>query len=282
MGPSQLLLQPLRLTPGAEWPLPATGWTFARIRSGEGYLLGRNSATECTPGCVAVSGGGQPVELRASQLGPVELDWFRLDPASLFGVLTLFERRRVDHPADMSPVLPWVLPPGSPASVRFAEAVTAGATRPLEQRGRLLEVVAAALSPEPFRSTTPEGYQRDAGDRLEELLHQLTDAELLALSADQLAEMCRCEKRRLLLLFRERFGGSLPGQQGEWMRLKACSLLAQPGASITSVARACGYEEPDAFRAWFRRQFGKAPAKWRRDTLGRNDLRTEGETAASE
>lgn len=282
MGPPQLLLQPLRLTPGAEWPLPAAGWTFARIRSGEGYLLGRKIAAACATGCMIVGGGGHPVELRASQLGPLELDWFRLDPASLFGVLTLFERRRLDHPEDLSPPLPWVLPSDNPATVRFTEAVTAGASRPLEQRGRLLEVVATALSPEPFRSTTPEGYQRDAGDRLEELLHQLTDAELLVLSADQLAEMCRCEKRRLLLLFRQRFGGSLPGQQGEWMRLKACSLLAQPGASITSVAKACGYEEPDAFRAWFRRQFGKAPAKWRRDALERTDVPSGQETMASD
>jgi AraC-like DNA-binding protein len=28
------------------------------------------------------------------------------------------------------------------------------------------------------------------------------------------------------------------------------------------VAKACGYEGVDAFRAWFRRQFGMAPTQW--------------------
>jgi transcriptional regulator GlxA family with amidase domain len=66
-------------------------------------------------------------------------------------------------------------------------------------------------------------------------------------------------------LFRERFGESLPGQREAWRRIRACNLLSQPGASIASVALACGYDDSDAFRAWFRRQFGKAPAQWVRE-----------------
>ena len=85
----------------------------------------------------------------------------------------------------------------------------------------------------------------------------------MTLPIEELARCCRCEPRRLLSIYRERFGDSLPGQQREWRRLRACSMLSQPNADIASVARACGYEGVDAFRAWFRRQFGMAPSQWR-------------------
>jgi AraC-like DNA-binding protein len=97
------------------------------------------------------------------------------------------------------------------------------------------------------------------------LLHQLTDAELMSLPVEELARRCHCETRRLLLIYRERFGGSLPGQQREWVKIKACSMLSQPHADIASVAKACGYEGADAFRAWFRRQFGMAPTQWQQE-----------------
>ncbi|MFM7804059.1 MAG: helix-turn-helix domain-containing protein, partial [Verrucomicrobiota bacterium] len=46
-------------------------------------------------------------------------------------------------------------------------------------------------------------------------------------------------------------------------RIKACALLSRSDIGIEAVARACGYQHADAFRAWFRRQFGMAPARWR-------------------
>jgi AraC-like DNA-binding protein len=266
--PSHLLLQTFRLAPGEEWEFPNEGWTFAWVASGESYLLGSKTPLALTSGSLAVSTGGSPKQLRASQIAFTVVHWFRLSPAALFGVLTMMERRGLDHPEGLTPAFPWVLGPETEPAQCFSRVVASGASRPLSQRGRLLEIVSLVLSPAPVVQAVRTGHRPDAGDRLEEILSQLTDSELLALSAGDLAEMCRCEKRRLLLLFRERFGGSLPGQQAEWRRIKACSLLSQPGASVVSVARACGYEEPDAFRAWFRRQFGKAPAQWRREMKG--------------
>jgi AraC-like DNA-binding protein len=210
-----------------------------------------------------VPGGGIRLTLRASRLGPVRFRWFRLEPASLFGVFTLFERRKIDHPEDSKPGLPWVLDVGTPAARRFAAFEPSRDACALEQRARLLELVSVVLSPPPFISGIPVGSPRDAGDRLEELLHQITDAELMTVPVEELARRCRCEPRRLLSIYRDRFGESLPGQQREWRRLRACALLEQPGTDITSIARACGYEGVDAFRAWFRREFGMAPSQWR-------------------
>jgi AraC-like DNA-binding protein len=266
--PTQLLLRSRKLEPGEDWALPRKGWIFVRVRSGDTYLLGKQTSAACSAGQVAVS-AGKALELRASRMGGAEFDWFQFDTSTVFGVLTFIERRRLEHPEEITPALPWVLTAGSEPGRLFTLAVSSasGVLPALEHRGRLLSLVSAAVGPRPALPPAESAYRRDALERLEELLNQLTDSELLRLTADELAAMCRCEKRRLLLLFREHFGDSLPGQRSEWMRLKACSLLAQPEASVQSVARECGYERPDAFRAWFRRQFGMAPAEWHRQRL---------------
>jgi AraC-like DNA-binding protein len=211
---------------------------------------------------VAVHGGTCSLRLRASQLGNLSFRWFRLDPTTLFGVFTLLERRRIDHPDQINPALPWVLDREDPVTEHFASTRLSNDTASLEQRARLLELVSKVLSPPAYKSSIPVGSPRNASDRLEELLHQLTDAELMSLPVEELARRCHCETRRLLLIYRERFGSSLPGQQREWLKVKACAMLAQADSDIASVAKACGYEGVDAFRAWFRRQFGMAPTQW--------------------
>ena len=262
---SQLLLNHSKLLPGEEWNVPEEGWVFCQVESGEGYLLGGSHPLLCSQGGILVTSGVRSLQLRASQIGGVAIAWFRFVPSALIGILTLPERRRLENPGIGTSPLPWVLPPEHEASRLFQAAVRSGRRSPLSERSQLLGVVSAASLPLSSTSATGPRGRQDAGDRLEEIVHQMTDGELHALTAEQLADMCRCEKRRLLLLFRERFGESLPGQREAWRRIRACNLLSQPGASIASVARACGYEDSDAFRAWFRRQFGKAPAQWVRE-----------------
>ena len=261
---SSLLLQSDGLQRGGEWEFPTSGWTFLWLQSGEAYLMGHAPTLPVSTGMVVVHGATAALRLRASQLGDLAFRWFRLDPSGIFGVFTLLERLRIDHPNELNPRLPWVLPAGNPAARGFQEITTTCPTGSLQQRARLLELVSGILSPPPFESTTPVGSPRGAGDRLEELMHQLTESELLALSVEEMARRCRCEPRRLLFIYRERYGRSLPGQKRQWLRIKACALLSRPDIDIATVARACGYPQADAFRAWFRRQFGMAPARWRK------------------
>ena len=262
---TQLFLNPLRLAPGAEWEIHGEGWTLALIQQGEAYLLGKGTALSCPPGSIVVVAGGGRFELRASRIGGAVVAWFRLDPASVFGVFTLPERRRFESPESCSPPLPWILPPDHPAADLFRQCLEVPSTGALDQRGRLLQVFARVLFPGSEPRRHPSSGLPDAGDRLMELVNQLTDSELFSMSFDELAELCRCDRRRMLLVFREKIGDSLPDRQDEWRRLKACSLLSRPGASVGSVAKECGYSDPDAFRAWFRRQFGMPPARWIRE-----------------
>lgn len=259
---SSLLLNEGRLNRGEEWDFPGSGWTFLWLVSGDAYLMGETPSQALSAGMVAIHGGNCLLRLRASQLSSLTFRWFRLDPTTLFGVFTLLERRRIDHPDQINPSLPWVLNRDNPAAERFTKTHISHDTGSLEQRARLLELVSTVLSPPAYKSSVPVGSPRDAGDRLEELLHQLTDAQLMSMPVEELARRCHCETRRLLLIYRERFGGSLPGQQREWLKVKACSMLAQADSDIASVAKACGYDGADAFRAWFRRQFGMAPTQW--------------------
>ena len=47
-----------------------------------------------------------------------------------------------------------------------------------------------------------------------------------------------------------------------YLALPPIVVFQQMGSDITSVAKACGYDGADAFRAWFRRQCGMAPTQW--------------------
>lgn len=265
---SQLLLNHSKLLPGEEWNVPEEGWIYCLVENGEGYLLGGAKPISCSKGGLLVSSGVRSLHLRASQIGGATIAWFWFVPSASVGILTLPERKCLENPkAGLSP-LPWVLPAEHEASQLFQSAMRKGRRSSLSERSQLLGVVAMASLPLADASVTGSRGRLDAGDRLEEIVNRMTDDELHSLSAEQLANLCRCEKRRLLLLFRERFGESLPGQREAWRRIRACNLLSQPGASIASVARACGYEDSDAFRAWFRRQFGKAPAQWVKDREG--------------
>jgi hypothetical protein len=117
---SSLLLHEGRLNPGEEWEFPGSGWSFLWPVSGDGYLMGGTPCRSLSAGMVAVHGGTCSLRLRASQLGNLSFRWFRLDPTTLFGVFTLLERRRIDHPDQINPALPWVLDREDPATERFA------------------------------------------------------------------------------------------------------------------------------------------------------------------
>jgi AraC-like DNA-binding protein len=97
--------------------------------------------------------------------------------------------------------------------------------------------------------------------RLDQIVHRLTESEFLSLSADDLADRCRCDRRRVLQLFRQSFGISLRHQQGQLRKLRATQMLEQ-GANLNEVSKECGYDNADTFRAWFRRAFGTGLSRW--------------------
>jgi AraC family transcriptional regulator len=53
---------------------------------------------------------------------------------------------------------------------------------------------------------------------------------------------------------------------------RACELLRETGAAIAQVALQVGYDTPSAFAATFRRQRGKSPSAFRRESAPRRSL----------
>jgi len=56
----------------------------------------------------------------------------------------------------------------------------------------------------------------------------------------------------------------------QWRMLLAANLLARSGAPLASIAEEVGYQTDTAFSRAFKREYGAAPAAWRRSRLGRD------------
>ncbi|HTI72412.1 MAG TPA: AraC family transcriptional regulator [Candidatus Limnocylindria bacterium] len=259
----QLLLQKLELAAGSEWTPVAGYWLFGFIADGLGYLFQGAATLEVSAGMMLVEPPSAKVIFRSSQLTSLQVQWFLLDINRLFGVLTLPERSWLrsgyEPVAGIRPT--WGKGDALPqAFVQAALGVTT-ATNAVAQRARLLGVVGAYLA----RVMPPVPERRhpflNSSDRLLQLLHTMTESEFLALSVDELAEHCHCDRRRVLQLFREASGSSMRDYQNDLRKLRVNQLLEQ-GASLPEIARECGYDTPESFRAWFRRAFGTGLNRW--------------------
>ena len=249
---------------GSEWTPPQGCWFFGGVTEGFGYYFGAGRADELAPGVVIA---GTPVAtaiLRSSQLGPLRFQWFVLDINRLYGVLTLSERGWLRRGYEVGAV---------PQSYRcdrengFGSAFaisTAGIgeeTNAISHRAKLLSVVAAFLAQMMPAQTIRQHPFLNSTERLEQLLGTLTEAEFLALSVEDLADACRCDRRRVLQIFRQVFGSSFRDYQSDLRKLRVSQMMEQ-GASLHEIARECGYDTPESFRAWFRRAFGTGLNRW--------------------
>src|SRR5208283_2826262 len=112
-----LVLQEMILRPSGEWAPRGHGWTIARVAEGSGYWMqgglparskngiqpgGNARALNAGDGLVlGFNGAGL---LRASQLGPLKLQFFTVQPQFLNGLLTVKEWHRLEiAPAATAP-----------------------------------------------------------------------------------------------------------------------------------------------------------------------------------
>ncbi len=260
----QLLCQHAIVPAGEEWDSPKGAWLFLLAGSGAGYLFNCPGIVELALGAAAVFPPAKAATVRASQLTALRLDWFVVDISQLFGLLTLPERRwlQLGYGIDTAPN-PLVVGAEDPVAKTFRQVCdpSLDGSPAMTQRANALIVLANYLGRfVPGPSVNGHPYVNST-IRLERILSRLTESEFLALSADDLAERCRCDRRRVLQLFRQCLGVSLRRQQGNLRKLRASQLLNQ-GASIQEVASECGYENTETFRVWFRRAFGTGLSRW--------------------
>lgn len=262
-----LILQELTLRPSGEWAVPGRGWTVARVAEGSGYWLQGGNASELNVGGGLVVGGHAKGVLRASQLGPVKLQYFSVQPQYLNGLLTVAEWHQLEA-AGNSPSPVSHFGAGEPVGQKFTRLAESSHPDGLSARCALLQLwvgaVAGLLAPP---STEPAG-----GNKLQERFHrlvgQLSEAELSQHSLADLAAQLHCSERHFSRLFRAEFGVSFHARQIELRLQRARQLLADGNAKIINVAYDSGYRHLGLFNAMFKKRFGVTPSEWRESRSG--------------
>jgi AraC-like DNA-binding protein len=260
-----LILQEKELPPSAEWQPRSEGWLGLRIAAGQGYWL--QSGVPVRPlntGDVVFVGGQTSGTLRASQLCPVKLHFFTVQPQLLIGVLTLAEGHRLATTG---------LKPDAPVAAFSAadgvgEAFARLAAQPvgdqLARRCAALLLWAEAMSA--LLAGLPDAPVNDdkLRERFRQLVGQIPESELAAHSLADLAARLHCSERHFSRLFHEEFGVSLRARQIELRLQRARHLLTSSNAKIINVALDSGYRHLGLFNAKFKKRFGMTPGEWRR------------------
>jgi AraC-like DNA-binding protein len=253
------------LHPAGEWTPDGSCWTAAWVADGFGYCLHAGVPREFKPGEVIITGPGSGAILRASQLGEVRIEYFRVVPERLSGVITVTEWRQLEA----VPAAPRVFQYAASDSVahKFARLAGLPDRESLAVRAALLELWASCASKTmtPLDETVAGKKNLEAAFR--QFIGRISEKDLLSSSLADLAAQLNCSERHLSRLFRLEFGMSLREKQTEYSLQRACQLLLDPHAKIRGVAYDTGYRHVGFFNALFKKRFGLTPKEWRQQNL---------------
>ncbi len=266
-----LILQELTLPPSTEWLARCSGWLMVRVAGGTGYWLQPGvESRQLTTGDGLLATRNVNGVLRASQLGPLKLQFFTVQLQYLNGVLTVAEWQQLEvvpnHPAP--PVSIFTV--GEPIGQKFMRLADQTHSNRLPVRCALLQLWASAVAgrlPVPDSASVSGNKLRD---HIRELVGQMTEAELSEHSLTELARELHCSERHFSRLFREEFGVPFHARQIELRLQRARQLLADANAKIINVAYDSGYRHLGLFNAMFKKRFGLTPVEWRRQNLPKN------------
>jgi AraC-like DNA-binding protein len=208
------ILQELIIPPSTEQIPPFEGWLVARVAEGVGYWLQHDlPAYQLNIGDVFVATDIREGQLRASQLDPLKLQFFTVQPRQLEGLLSVVEWHRIEL-AGRQPRVP-VRIFGSRDSIgqKFTRLANLSHTEKLPLRCALLQLWAAATAD----LTTPMEVPLEEGNKVRArfwwLLSRLTQMELGLSSPIELARQVNCSERHFRALFRQEFGVSMHDYQ---------------------------------------------------------------------
>ncbi len=258
-----LILQELILRPSGEWSPAAAAWTMARVAEGSGYWLEGGNARALNPGdglALASNSGGR---LRASQLGPLKLEWFTVQPQFLNGLLTVAEWHQFEMVSGHAEwrVLPFTA--AEPLGQKFAHLAHQTRGDGLAMRCALLQLWVSAVSGLLTPTSAVGAQANKLRERFRQCVGRMLEAELSGRTLGELAGELHCSERHFSRLFREEFGVPLRTRQIEFRLQRAQQLLADSDAKIINVAYESGYRHLGLFNAMFKKRFGMTPSEWR-------------------
>lgn len=259
-------MQTVVVRPSGEWTPPALGWTMVRVVEGIGYWLQGGSAKELQSGDGFVATEAARLVLRASQLGPLKLEFFCVQPQFLNGLLTVAEGHQLQL-AEKTPsahVIAFVA--GDRVGQKFSHLVAQSQPESLAMRSALLQLWSQAVSGMLHLPLTND-HNLKLRERFRQLVAKMPDAELATRSLAEMAEQLHCSERHFSRLFRDEFGIPLRSRQTELRLMRAQQLLADGRAKIISVAYESGYRHLGLFNSMFKKRFGMTPSQWRKQKL---------------
>lgn len=263
-----LILQAKELPPSGEWSPMGPGWLCLRVAEGQGYWLQSGvPVRSLTGGDVILAGGGANGTLRASQLGPIGIHSFTVQPRLLAGVLTVAEGHLFEADPNVSspPVLFFAAT--EKVGEKFALLVGRPAEDQLTGRCACLELWSEAIAGLRFNGSPAPVSEDKLRERLRQLVGQIPESELAVHSLAKLAEQLHCSERHFSRIFREEFGASLRARQVELRLQRARHLLASTHTKIINVALESGFRHLGLFNSMFKKRFGMTPSQWRRQNL---------------
>ena len=311
-----LILQEMILRSAGEWTPGGQGWTIIRVAEGSGYWMqGANARGTYDRGlgaaqtgveaqspcgeraeaftCRALNMGdglvlapqcGSGGRLRASQLGPLKLQFFTVQPQFLNGLLTVAECHQLEIVPSHSASRVLHFTANEPIGQKFAHianqtrsdrlapcnSVSGGAAREgagyytgLTMRCALLQLWASAVSGLVAAPALNAAHANRLRERFRQSIGQMLEVELSGRSLGELAGQLHCSERHFSRLFREEFGVPLRVRQIELRLQRARQLLGDSDAKIINVAYDSGFRHLGLFNAMFKKRFGATPSEWR-------------------
>ncbi len=202
------------MAPAAEQLPMFDGWLVARVAEGVGYWLEPDSSpTQLNPGDGFVASLDVAGRVRASQLDPVKLQYFTVQPYDLEGLLTVVEWHRLEIARRKHAVPVRFFKHADAIGQKFSRLTALSHTEQLPLRCALLQLWAAATTD--FSVEDPD--QGHEGNKLRarfwQLLSRMTRMELCFSAPQELALRINCSERHFRGLFRKEFGVSMHAYQ---------------------------------------------------------------------
>jgi AraC-like DNA-binding protein len=264
--PYPLFIQKLKLPPSNEWSPRHPGWTMVRVAEGAGYCLQAENTRILNVGDGFMSSASTKVSVRASQLGSLLLQFVRIEPGFLNGLLTVAECFGLEAAQRHTPCI-YFFKAEELAGQKFARLAAQSPNEPLPVRCAWLQLWANSVNSllataDPVADGTDKKLRR----RFRQLVEQMPETELSRHSVSDLARRLECSERHFSRLFSKEFGVSFRSHQIDLRLQQACQLLADPGNKIAAIAYEVGYRHLGLFNYTFKKRFGMTPGVWRQQT----------------
>jgi hemolysin activation/secretion protein/AraC-like DNA-binding protein len=261
-----LIIQELTLIPSGEWKPSERGWVVARVAEGIGYWLAGGNARELNVGDGFVAGFSANTVVRASQLGPLKIQFFTVQPQYLNGLLTMTEWHQLESASENPLTRILFFTASEPLGQKFDRIAAQTPTDGLTMRCALLQLWAGVVT-SLIGSPSPSAGGNKLRERFRQLVGQMPEARLSECSLSGLAAQLHCSERHFSRLFREEFGVPFRARQIELRLQHARQLLTNSEAKIINVAYDSGYRHLGLFNSMFKKRFGVTPSEWRQQNL---------------